>query len=262
MIKAARDFIAAGNPNVPVLEIARAADVGMGSFYNHFDTKEQLFQAALQDIFDRRGALLDGLPPPEDPAETFALRFRLIGRMFRRRPHESRVLLSVGLGPIVSDRGLTLRALRDIKTAHHAGRFHVDDPELALTLAVGALLSLNRLLHDQPQRDDAQATDCLVKNFCAFTAFPQTKPGKSAVGRFRTWITSPFTMSSVSKAAGPSHGPVFPTTSRIRRIGSTLSLRRIRNELATRCGFREGVGVGEWSAADFAGLVGGKTVHA
>lgn len=47
LIKAARDFIAAGNPNVPVLEITRAADVGMGSFYNHFDTKEQLFQAAL-----------------------------------------------------------------------------------------------------------------------------------------------------------------------------------------------------------------------
>ena len=30
--------------------------------------------------------------------------------MFRRRPQESRVLLSVGLGPIVSDRGLTPRA--------------------------------------------------------------------------------------------------------------------------------------------------------
>ena len=126
----------------------------------------------------------------------------------------------------MSDRGLTARALRDIKTAHHAGRFHVDDPELALTLAVGALLSLNRLLHDQPERDDAQATDRLVETLCAFTAFPQTKPGKAAVGRFRTWIALPFTMSSVSKAADPSHGPVTPTTSRIRRIGSTF--RRIR----------------------------------
>lgn len=172
LIKAARGFIAAGNPYVPVLEITRAADVGMGSFYNHFDTEEQLFQAALQDIFDSRGALLDGLPPLEDPAETFASRFRLIGRMFRRRPQESRLLLSVGLGPIVSDRGLTPRALRDIKTAHHAGRFHVDDPELALTLAVGALLSLNRLLHDQPERDDAQATDRLVENLLCVYGLP------------------------------------------------------------------------------------------
>jgi AcrR family transcriptional regulator len=150
----------------------RHLDDQMGSLYNHFDTKEQLFQVALQDIFDSRGVLLDGLPPLDDPAETFARRFRLIGRMFRRRPQESRVLLSFGLGPIVSDRGLTPRALRDIKTAHHAGRFHVDDPELALTLAAGALLSLNRLLHDQPERDDAQATDRLVENLLRVYGLP------------------------------------------------------------------------------------------
>ena len=86
-------------------------------------------------------------------------------------------------------------------------RFHVDDPELALTLAAGALLSLNRLLHDQPERDDAQATDRLVENLLRVTACPPTKPRKSAVGRFRTWITSPFTMSSQSKGANPSHAP-------------------------------------------------------
>lgn len=43
LIKAAQTFIAAGKVNVPVLEITQAADVGMGSFYNHFDSKEQLF---------------------------------------------------------------------------------------------------------------------------------------------------------------------------------------------------------------------------
>jgi AcrR family transcriptional regulator len=164
LINAAQRFIASGSINVPVLEITRAADVGMGSFYNHFETKEQLYQAALQDIFDRRGAVLDVLPNPEDPAETFARRFRLNGRMFRRRPHESRVLLDIGLGPIVSDRGLAPRALRDIKAAQRAGRFHVDDPELSLTLAAGALLGLNQLLHDQPERDDARAADCFAED--------------------------------------------------------------------------------------------------
>ena len=33
-------FIAAGKFNVPVLEITQAADVGIGSFYNHFDSKD------------------------------------------------------------------------------------------------------------------------------------------------------------------------------------------------------------------------------
>ena len=51
-------------------------------------------------------------------------------------------------------------------------RFHVDDPELALTLATGALLSLNRLLHDQPERDEAQATDRLGESFLRVYSLP------------------------------------------------------------------------------------------
>ena len=82
LIKAAQTFIAAGKPNVPVLDITQAADVGMGSFYNHFDSKEQLFQAAVTDVFDAYGAMLDSLPEVDDPAETFARSFRLAGRFF------------------------------------------------------------------------------------------------------------------------------------------------------------------------------------
>jgi AcrR family transcriptional regulator len=172
LIQAAQGFIATGKPNVSVLEITQAADVGMGSFYNHFDTKEQLFQAAVQDIFEVRGALLDGLPAVDDPAETFARNFRLIGRMFRRRPQESLILRSVGLGSLVSERGLAPRALRDIEIAHHAGRFQVADPELAVTLATGALLGLNQLLLDQPERDDAEATDHLAENLLRVYGVP------------------------------------------------------------------------------------------
>src|SRR3954447_24908539 len=75
LIQAAQGFIAAGKLNVPVLEITQAADVGMGSFYNHFDSKEELFEAAVADVLDAHGALLDQLTESiDDPAETFACR--------------------------------------------------------------------------------------------------------------------------------------------------------------------------------------------
>src|ERR1700687_6103215 len=71
LIGAAQTFIAAGKLTVPVLEITQAADVGMGSFYNHFDTKEQLFQAAVDEVLDELGAILDKLTgEEEDPAES------------------------------------------------------------------------------------------------------------------------------------------------------------------------------------------------
>jgi AcrR family transcriptional regulator len=49
LIRAAQTLIAEGRTNVPILEITQAADVGMGSFYNHFETKEQLFEAAVEE---------------------------------------------------------------------------------------------------------------------------------------------------------------------------------------------------------------------
>jgi AcrR family transcriptional regulator len=172
LIKAAQAFIAAGKLNVPVLDITQAADVGMGSFYNHFDSKEELFQAALIEVFDAHGALLDSLPEVEDPAETFARSFRLSSRLFRRRTQESRVLLNVGLGPILSERGLAPRALRDIIAANRAGRFRVADPQLALAMATGAWLALGHLLQDHPERDDAQASDQMAEDLLCIFGVP------------------------------------------------------------------------------------------
>ncbi|MGP4053952.1 TetR/AcrR family transcriptional regulator [Mycobacterium sp. 4D054] len=165
LIRAAQALIAAGTLNVPILEITRVADVGMGSFYNHFASKEELFEAAVADVLDKHGALLDRLTAStEDPAETFACSFRLTGRLFRRRPQESRILLGGGLHLMSSDRGLAPRARRDITAAAAAGRFRVDDPQLALAVAAGALFGLGKLLQDEPERDDAEAADRVTED--------------------------------------------------------------------------------------------------
>lgn len=160
LIEAAQSFIAAGRLNAPILEITQAADVGMGSFYNHFDSREQLFEAAVTEVLDNHGDLLDlGTANLDDPAEIFAASFRLTGRLFRLRPDESQVLLANGVALLQSDRGLAPRAMRDIRAGIAAGRFHIDDPELALAVAGGALLGLGNLLRAQPDRDDAAAAD-------------------------------------------------------------------------------------------------------
>jgi AcrR family transcriptional regulator len=165
LITAAQSFIAAGKLNVPVLEITQAADVGMGSFYNHFDSKEELFDAALTEALDVHGSLLDSLTPAlDDPAEAFARSFRLTGRLFRRRPQESRVLLASGLSLLSSDKGVAPRAKRDILAGAAAGRFHVEDSTLALAVVGGALLGLGQLLHDEPDRDDAVAADAVTEH--------------------------------------------------------------------------------------------------
>ncbi|MCT7660350.1 TetR/AcrR family transcriptional regulator [Mycobacterium deserti] len=165
LLQAAQAFIAAGKLNAPILEITQAADVGMGSFYNHFESKDDLFAAAVTDVLDSQGDLLDQLTETlTDPAERFACRYRLCGRLFRQQPQESRIMLSIGLSLLSSDRGLAPRAKRDIVAASNAGRFKVHDPDIALAVAGGALLGLGQLLLEQPDRDDAHATDEVARD--------------------------------------------------------------------------------------------------
>jgi AcrR family transcriptional regulator len=165
LIRAAQTLIAEGRTSVPILEITQAADVGMGSFYNHFETKEQLFDAAVEAALDAYGELLDRVTAGiEDPAEVFASSFRLTGRLHRTEPELSRVLLSNALRLLSADNGLAPRARRDIAAAVDAGRFDVTDLDVSVTMTAGALIALGQLLHDEPGRDVEATTDRVTED--------------------------------------------------------------------------------------------------
>lgn len=174
LIRAAQKLIAEGRTNVPVLEITQAADVGMGSFYNHFETKEQLFEAAIEAVMDGYGQLLDNLTADiEDPAEVFACSFRLTGRLYRREPELSKVLLNNVLRLLSADDGLAPRARRDIAAAVEAGRFDAADLDVAVTMTAGTLLALGQLLHDQPDRDVEETTDRVTEDLLRVLGVPR-----------------------------------------------------------------------------------------
>ena len=142
----------------------------MGSFYNHFDTKEQLYDAAYEAVLDAHGQQLDLVTAGiEDPAEVFASSFRLAGRLHRREPKLSRVLLNNLPRQFSADDGLAPRARRDITAAVDAGRFDIADVDIAVAIAAGALIALGQLLDDQPDRDVEQPTDRMTEDLlCTF----------------------------------------------------------------------------------------------
>lgn len=179
LVRAAQSLIAAGRMNVPVLEITQLADVGMGSFYNHFQTKDQLYRAAVEAALDAHGTLLDELTANiDDPAQVFAQSFRLTGRLHRHQPELSKVLLRYGLELATSEIGLAPRARRDIEAGVMAGRFTVRDTELATVTVAGAALGLGELLHKQPERDDAEAADQVTLDLLRMLGVPAAEAGE------------------------------------------------------------------------------------
>lgn len=176
LITAAQRFIAEGRPNVPILEITQSADVGMGSFYNHFDSRDELFAAAVESALESLGGYLDSLAVDLiDPAEVFAQSFRITGRLFRLQPELSGVLMNSGAALITSNNGLAPRAARDIAAAARAGRFVVEDPDLAMALVAGSLLGLGQLLLQQPDRDEADAADKMTVDILAALGLPRSE---------------------------------------------------------------------------------------
>ncbi|MFJ4783850.1 TetR/AcrR family transcriptional regulator [Streptomyces sp. NPDC088794] len=152
LVRAARQLLAeTGDTSASIQVIAERADVGFGSFYNHFESKTELFDAAVSDALEELGQTFDEhLRGIDDPAELVAAGFRLSARLADSRPEMMQILRHRGLGHIHSDSGLAPRALRDLEVGIASGRFTITDPMAAVTVLGGSLLALLELRFARP----------------------------------------------------------------------------------------------------------------
>jgi len=128
-----------------IQEITEEADIGFGSFYNHFESKEQLFQVASQEVMELWGAMFDRASAGiTDPAVRVAVGVRLTGRLAWTHPTIAGFFADAGLDAIEFPSGLAARGLRDIRAGQAAGRFTVKEAEVALSAIAGGMCGLLR----------------------------------------------------------------------------------------------------------------------
>ena len=182
LIHAAVRLIAEGRGDrASVQEITEAADVGFGSFYNHFDSKDQLFQAAAEEVLERWGQMIDRVSAGiTDPAELFAVGLRISGRLGWTHPDIAGFLTGAGLDAMDIPVGLAPRALRDIQAGQAAGRFSVLDAEIALSAVAGGLLGLLRLHQRHPERVQEAAVDQLAEAVLRLMGVPAPEAARLA----------------------------------------------------------------------------------
>ena len=87
-----------------VAEIAEAADVAIGSFYNYFDTKDELLAALLHEtLLAQLGRMQARRAGIQDPAEAISVAHRHFVRLAWEEPDWARLLVRLDLPYRVTD---------------------------------------------------------------------------------------------------------------------------------------------------------------
>jgi AcrR family transcriptional regulator len=127
-----------GHERISIQDITDKADVGLGTFYNYFDNKQMIFEAALDEIRQRFEKRLDALRSSlTDPASRIAatLQFCFMEALDNE---EWKVFITrsglEGEHLLLQD---PAQCLADIETGAKRGRFKIDDPAFVANLIYG-----------------------------------------------------------------------------------------------------------------------------
>jgi AcrR family transcriptional regulator len=128
-----------GLHGVAINEITEAADVGFGSFYNHFESKEAIYEVVVAEVLTRFAETVSRIAETvADPAEVLAASIRLVALRARAEPVWGRFLLRSTTSMRNLSRGMGAYLLRDLQRGLASGRFHSDDPLITLLTVGGA----------------------------------------------------------------------------------------------------------------------------
>ena len=158
LMEAARGLFAAkGVEATRINEITEAADVGFGSFYNHFDSKDTIVQAVLAEAVAAQGAELDTLTAElDDPAEVISVAHRYFVALARADPDWGWLLVRLDVSHNIMLEALGPFARRDLARGIRAGRLQVADKRTTLFAAGGALLAVMRAVLDGQAPKEAE----------------------------------------------------------------------------------------------------------
>jgi len=131
-------------------EIAEFADVGAGTVYNYFTSKDELVMCVMEEVMDRLAQRIEAVTNSfSDPAQVYAFGIRNVmkaattdqrWRWLLRRSEVIAGAMYRVMGPY---------AIRDIRNAVAAGRYRVEDADLAWRQATHAIVGFSLAVCDK-----------------------------------------------------------------------------------------------------------------
>ena len=167
LIEAAREIMSVkGVDATTIADITEAADLGFGTFYNHFKTKDEIVLAAMAGMVERFGDEIDQLIASySDPFAAQVVAWNQVIEIATVEPIWGWFVLRSSQTLNLMNEGLMQRFRRDVKTGIEAGKFKIVDVEVVVALIGAGVLSLvnGRL---SGTLDDAQIREGLALLIC------------------------------------------------------------------------------------------------
>jgi AcrR family transcriptional regulator len=146
LIDAAQVLIAdKGVANLRIAELTSQAGVALGSFQNHFSSKDELVEAVVRETIETLAASIVVTETlDDDPAAVAMAALRRFVRLADDDPEFCRLLVNLGRGEELFVEAIRPYARTALRRAVGAGAFVIDDVELAVTFVVAGALSVIR----------------------------------------------------------------------------------------------------------------------
>ncbi|CDO90197.1 TetR family transcriptional regulator [Mycobacterium triplex] len=176
LLDAGRTLIAAkGVGSLRIQDITEQADVALGSFYNYFQSKEELLEAVItESLSDLTSAIITNVDDDTDPAEVVALANLRVIRLAYDEPDFARLIVNIGHSEALFGDAVHNPARIAVERGIASGRFVVADIEVLLTAVIGGAFSLIREILNG--RHGANAHEAFARHVLASLGVP---PGEA-----------------------------------------------------------------------------------
>jgi AcrR family transcriptional regulator len=169
LLAAARQVLAeSGEANLRIGDLTEMADIGFGTFYSHFESKEALVEAVLTEVMARAAAAIGSraLEFP-DAAETASFAYRRFVRFAAESPQLAAVLTKLDDADAVFESSLMPYARKTLERGIESGRFDIPDIELALlSVSAAALAAMKGVLAGRIGADaDVDGAEMMLRAF-------------------------------------------------------------------------------------------------
>jgi AcrR family transcriptional regulator len=155
-----------GVDGATMLEIAERADVGAGTVYNYFKSKEELAIAVLEEVMHDLALRIEKVTNTfDDPAQVYAFGVRTVLETATRDVRWKQLLSRSEVMADALFRRMGPFAIRDLRQATEAGRFLAADPELVWKLATHAIVGAS-LAITKGELPESKIEEAVVQLLC------------------------------------------------------------------------------------------------